>query len=155
MRPFRFRAAVALELRAADEERARQRLAHARMDLQQAEQRVQGAAEAARAARADLASAHAEGSEAWRLGWHRSWMVRQEQQAAATRSAAAVSAAAVAHATASVHAARQRRRALERLRDRAHKRYQADAARYESKEMNLLANARYLAVQATKEGTEP
>ena len=79
-------------------------------------------------------------------------MVRQQQQAAATRTAAAVSAAAVAHATASANAARQRRRALERLRDRAHKRYQADTARHESKEMNLLANARYLADQAAKEG---
>lgn len=151
-RPFRFRAAAALDLRLSEEERALQHLARTRLDLDQAERRAAHAVEAAAEAAADLARDQADGSERWRLDWHQSWIARQRREAAAAEQAAAVSAASVAHATDSANAARQRRRALERLRDRALRRHRVDAARHDSREMNLLANLRFLAGGAANEG---
>lgn len=153
MRPFRFRPAAALELRAAEEDRASRQLAHTRADLQAADQRATDAVDAALAASEELQRHHAEGSEAWRLAWHRSWIARQRHEVTMTRDAAVRSAAAVTHATAAVHAARQRRRALERLRDRAWQRHKTEVTRHEDKDMNLLANLRFLADAAAKEGT--
>lgn len=154
MPPFRFRAAAALDLRLSEEERARTHLARVRLDLHAAETRAVAARDAAAAAATELACARAEGTEAWRLGWHQSWIVRQRREADALQRAAAVSATAVAHATASVHAAQQRRRALERLRDRALDHYRQDVARHEIREMNALANARFLRNEDARKGQD-
>jgi flagellar export protein FliJ len=142
-----------LQLRTAEEDRAQQQLARTRLDLEQANQRATDAVSAAVAAATDLQRSHAEGSEAWRLAWHRSWIARQRHDVTATQQAAVLSAASVSRATAAVHAARQKRRALERLRDRALQRHQTDVTRHESKEMNLLANLRFLAGEAANAGT--
>jgi len=153
MRPFRFRPAAALELRAAEEDRANQQLARSRGELEAADRRAADAVDAALSASAELQRHHEAGSEAWRLAWHRSWISRQRHEVTLTRDAAVRSAAAVAHATAAMHAARQRRRALERLRDRAWQRHKTEMTRNENKDMNLLANLRYLADAAANEGT--
>ncbi|MEZ5284218.1 MAG: hypothetical protein R2712_05285 [Vicinamibacterales bacterium] len=55
-----------------------------------------------------------------------------------------MSAEAARLATAEVQLAYQRRRALERLRDRAWRRYQLEAGRQELREMNELATLRFL-----------
>lgn len=145
MRPFRFRAAAALDLRRKEEDAARLQLARAQSDLQRAAERALVADGAVAEATARLAAAHAGGTEAWRLGWHESWLRRQRLDAVACRRTVAVSATIADHAAASVSLAHQKRRVLERLRERAWHRHQQAAERQATNEMNLLANLRYLA----------
>jgi len=154
MRAFRFRAAAALDLRRKEEESARLRLAQAQTDLQHAHQRVVDADHAARQAAAHLTTAQSGGTEAWRISWHQSWIRRQRLDADACRRTVAVSATIVERAAASVSIAHQRRRVLERLRERAWERHRQAADRHATNEMNQLANLRYLAQAADGGGTD-
>ena len=154
MRPFRFRAAAALDLRRKEEESARLRLAQAQKAFEQTQLRLNHAMAAANAASDQFMSDQHAGIEAWRLSWHQSWIRKQRQDADTSRKTAAVSASVVERAAASVTAAHQQRRALERLRERALKRHQLEASRQEGRDMNLLANLRYLAKPAGSGGSE-
>jgi flagellar biosynthesis chaperone FliJ len=154
MRPFRFRAAAALDLRRKEEEAARLRLARAQSDLQNAVARAAAAVGTATDALAGLAAAHASGTEAWRLVWHECWLRRQRLEADACRRTVAVSATIADHAAASVSIAHQKRRVLERLRERAWHRHQQAADRQATNEMNLLANLRYLAQAGSSGGSD-
>lgn len=154
MRAFRFRAAAALDLRRSEEESARLRLAKAQTDLHHAQQRVADADRAAVDAADHLAATHATGTEAWRIGWHQSWIRKQRLEADACRRTVAVSVTVADRAAASVSLAHQKRRALERLRERAWQRHRQTADRHASNEMNALANLRYLAQAAGGGGTD-
>jgi flagellar biosynthesis chaperone FliJ len=143
MRPFRFRAAAALVMRRKLEDAARLQLAAADNARRSAEERAREAAGAVAEARAAAADASTAGAESWRLGWHQSWIARTRIEAEARRRAAAVSAEAATRATAAVQVAHQRRRALERLRDRAWHRYRLEAGRHELQAMNELATLRH------------
>jgi flagellar export protein FliJ len=154
MRPFRFRAAAALDLRRKEEESARLRLARAQSDLHHAQQRVVAADHAASQAAAHLSSAQSAGTEAWRISWHQSWIRRQRLEADACRRTVAVSATLADRAAASVSIAHQKRRVLERLRERAMERHRQTADRHATNEMNQLANLRYLAQAADGGGTD-
>ncbi|MFA5907811.1 MAG: hypothetical protein WC815_03440 [Vicinamibacterales bacterium] len=153
MRPFRFRASVVLDLRRKEEDAARQRLVQAQNALDQAEARARTARQAAADAAGASAAAQNAGAEGWRLGWHQSWIRRQRLEVDACRTVTAASAATVDRATASVGVAHQRRRVLERLRDRAWHRHQLETVRHESREMNTAANLRYLTHAAGGEAT--
>jgi len=154
MRPFRFRAAVALDLRRKEEESARVRLAKAHTDLHHAQQRVADADQAAFRATEDLTTAQSGGTEVWRIGWHQSWIRRQRLAAEACRRTVAVSATIAERAAASVSIAHQKRRVLERLRERALERHRQTADRHATNEMNQLANLRFLAQAAGGGGTD-
>ncbi|MCC7124561.1 MAG: hypothetical protein IT178_06920, partial [Acidobacteria bacterium] len=79
----------------------------------------------------------------WRLEWHRNWIVRQRRDADACARATAISAVSVAHATTTLNMARQQRRAIERLKERAKRRYDLAARRHENTEMDALAGIRF------------
>lgn len=143
MRPFRFRASVVLDLRRKEEDAAQQHLVQAQNMRDLAEARVREAQQAAAIAAGTCEALQTTGTEGWRLGWHQSWIRKQRLEVDACRQATVVSAAAVERATISVGAARQRRRALERLRDRAWQRHQVETIRQESREMNMAATLRY------------
>lgn len=151
MRPFRFRAAAALDLRRQEEESARLQLAQAHTLLQQANQRVVDADHGTAEAVAELSTTQAGGTEAWRISWHQSWIRRRRLEAEACRRAVTVSAALAGRAAASVSIAHQNRRVLERLRERALARHRHTADRHAADEMNQLANLRYVA-QASGSG---
>jgi flagellar export protein FliJ len=154
MRAFRFRAAAALDLRRKEEESARLRLAKAQNDLHSAQQRVADADRAAFEASAQLTTAQSGGTEAWRISWHQSWIRRQRLEADACRRTVAVSATIAERAAASVSIAHQKRRVLERLRERALERHRQTADRHATNEMNELANLRFLAQAAGAGGTD-
>jgi flagellar export protein FliJ len=154
MRPFRFRAAAALDLRRKEEESVRLRLAKAQTDHQHAQQRVIDADSAAVQAANHLSEAQSAGTEAWRISWHQSWIRRQRLEADACRRTVAVSATIVERVAASVSIAHQKRRVLERLRERALERHRQTADRHATNEMNQLANLRYLARAADGGGTD-
>lgn len=148
MKAFRFRAASALDLRKKQEDDARLRERHA----QNAASVAASAAETARvrlaAAQAALAAVQAQGTPAWLIGWHRSWIVRQSNAAETTRREADKAAAAAAHAAEVTRDAYKKRRVLERLRDRLAARHARDVERVELNEMNERAGVRYLAALA-------
>lgn len=143
MRPFRFRAAAALLMRRTQEDAARQRLAAAETARRRAELQARAAAETADRAAAASVDACRDGADGGHLRWHQSWIARKRLEADAGRQAAAASAEAAGRATAEVQIAYQRRRALERLRDRAWHRHQREAGRLELREMNELATLRH------------
>lgn len=154
MRPFRFRAAAALDLRRKEEDSARLQLAQAQMLLQQANQRVVDADHEMAEAVAQLITTQSGGTEAWRISWHQSWIRRRRLEAEACRRAVTVSATLADRAAAAVSIAHQKRRVLERLRERALERHRQTADRHATNEMNLLANLRYLAQASSSGGTD-
>jgi flagellar export protein FliJ len=152
MRPFQFRAQAALDLRRKQEDEARRALADAQTAHEAAQARAVAADLGARNAADEFVSAQRKGTEAWRLGWHQSWITKLRLEADACQRATAISAATVERATASVVSAYQRRRTLERLRERARRRYETEAARQHSREMNDLASLRFAARLAERGG---
>lgn len=145
MQPFRFRAAAALVMRRQQEDTARQQLSAAEIARNRAEDHARTTAEAAGCAREAAADACRTGTESGPLAWHQSWIVRKQLEAEAGRRAAAVSTEAAGRAAAAVRLAYQRRRALERLRDRMWQRHRLEAGRRELRDMNDLATLRYRA----------
>lgn len=153
MLPFTFRAEAALDLRRKQEDEARRALAAAQTAHEAAQARAVAAdLNARRAADECLTSQHA-GTAAWRLGWHQSWITKLRLEADACQRATAISAGHVERATASVIVAHQKRRTLERLRERARKRYDLEATREHSRAMDALAGMRFVARAAERGGT--
>ncbi len=153
MRPFRFRAHVALDFRLKQEDEARRALASAQTAHEAAQARAVAADLSARSAAEEFVTAQRRGTEAWRLTWHQSWIGKLRLEADACQRATAISAASVERAAASVIAAYQRRRTLERLRDRARRRYDTEAGRQHNREMNALASLRFAARAVERGGS--
>ncbi|MCC7123582.1 MAG: hypothetical protein IT178_01950, partial [Acidobacteria bacterium] len=95
-----------LDLRHRQEEKATRLLAQAQASLSAAQAREQQAREQTARAVADIEAAQTIGVEAWRLEWHRNWIVRQRRDADACARATAISAVSVAHATTTLNMAR-------------------------------------------------
>jgi flagellar export protein FliJ len=155
MRKFRFRAAAALELRRKAEDRARELLAAATAASDAAQARATAATSAAAAAGDAFVDRQRGGVDRTQMDWHRTWIARLQIEADVSRRRAAVSAATAERAAASVATAYLRRRALERLRDRAWNRHQREVLQDEMREMNELAAVRFAVQAADTGGSEP
>ena len=151
MKPFRFRAAAALDLRRRQEDDARLAHVRAEQEARDAAARVANAGAAVDRAVEERTSTEREGMDAWLMTWHRSWITRLRLDVTVQQQHAVASNATASRAAASVQKAHQRRRTLERLRERGLRRYDTDVQRSELKEMNLLAGLRYVA-RAADEG---
>lgn len=143
MRPFRFRAESALDLRRQREDQARQLLTRA----QNAAAVADAARDAARArvaeASATLVAVQTQGAPIWLIDWHRSWILKQSREAAACHAQATSAHDAAATAADVLREAHKKRRVLERLRDRLRARHAREADRQELAHMNELATMRY------------
>jgi flagellar export protein FliJ len=150
MRPFRFRASSALDLRKKQEDEARLALGRAQNAAAVADARLQAARDHAAGAGARLVALQEEGAPAWLIGWHRSWIVQQARVVEIRRLDMAMAAAAVTTAEAIVRDAFRQRRVLERLRDRLAARHARALERHELNQMNELAGLRYIAAAAER-----
>ena len=154
MRPFRFRPQAVLELRRREEETLQNALARQRAETARAYALVDAAAQTARAAAATLAATTAAGAAQAVLEWHRSWIGKLKRDLASCAIAATEAEQATARAAALLGKAVQRRRVLERLRERAWRRYRVESDREQLRDMDRLAGLRHFA-QATDLGGEP
>ena len=145
MKPFRFRAQAALDLRQRAEDNARRALAAAEEQARLANARANDAVRAAGVAHDTRADAERDGVTGGELVWHQTWIARQRLEVDARRREAAISAGNVDRAVTSVRAAHQQRRTLERLRDRLLMRHRIEARRHEQRNLDELAGLRFTA----------
>ncbi len=143
MRPFRFRAESALELRRKHEDEARRQATHAQNAAAMADERLAAAQAQADQAGAHLIDVQSHGAPIWLIDWHRSWILKQSREVADCRLQAATAHATAARASAALHEAHRKRRVLERLRERLQARHAREADRQELAQMNELATMRY------------
>ena len=144
-RPFKFRGQAALDLRRRQDDEAQRVLADAVRARQQAETNVDTASsavdESMQAARKALESP----ASVTLHQWHRNWIVSKRQELAASRTALAKSRAAERLAQQQAYAARRALRVIERWRDRARRRYEAEQRRVERIELDAIGGLQYAA----------
>lgn len=144
MATFRFRAAVALDLRLAQETAALQERARVHTRFLEAK-RAADAEQARRdGAQADLVTLERGGAELDTILWHRNWIVRLAANVDGLQRELYERAKDVRAADEAWHEARRRRLALERMKDRAWQRFQKAELREEMKQMDELARIRYV-----------
>lgn len=152
MLPFRFRAAGALDLWRKQEDEARSVLARAEAVERAAAERVEGAVGALQVEAARLDALQREGATAWLMGWHRSWIAKQQLDVQTCRRDREAAVQVVTHAALALRAAYRRRRTLERLKDRTLRKYDLEVKRKDTIAMNELAGLRHVARASEFEG---
>lgn len=143
MKPFRFRAAALLDLRREQCDAARTELARLTDGTRAAAARVDEAEHARTSAERDYRAVLVGGADADALARHRNWIARQHTIVEERHRALEDCRLAVARQAAIVHDHLRRVRVLERLRDRAWRRYVTEEQRHETKEMDLIAVLQY------------
>lgn len=151
MTEFRFRAAAALDLRRKQENTAATALAAAEAAFRAAEAHAAQADAHRRAAQAQEIAVQRAGAGAAELAWHRNWIVRLENDLVERRRQVDTLSQAVREAEAQWRKARQRRLTLDRMRDRAWRRFQQDQHRRELKVIDELARLRYVMPDAWRD----
>lgn len=152
MANFRFRAAAALDLRRKQEDAARIEVAKAEMAVMAATERSREARERVDDEGDKLVHLQQDGAEAWRVQWHRAWIETQRKEAEARAADVKVRTNQAALAAQVAREAMKKRRVLERLRDRAWRRFERAQHDQHVKEMNELATLRFVA-QIAEGGT--
>ena len=143
MRPFRFRAEAALQMRRREHDRALVMLARAQAAFVAAQQGVEAAQKAIEHADRELHQAMQTPDPQLPLGWYRSWRlkVREDHRAAEARRDARDKD--VREATGEVSRSRQRVRSLERLRELAVAAWERESRRSDQRTMDALASMRF------------
>lgn len=144
MRPFRFRAEGALDLRRRHEDAARLVVSRAQNAAALADAKLREAQSCLDDASASLVRVQSQGTSIWMIDWHRSWILRQAREVNVCRTQVEAASQELARATVALHEAHRKRRVLERLRDRLQARHARAAERQELAQMNELATMRYL-----------
>ena len=139
MRPFRFRAQVALDLRQRRDEAAQRDYAAANAAASAAAADLDASLEAKAQAHARAAADHAKATGVESLVWHRNWITAQQRDVLRRR-------ATLERRRSDADAARERAtrthidvRVLEKVKDRAWRTYNAEVGRAEQKDMDWLA----------------
>lgn len=143
MQPFRFRAAAALALRRAQEDRAATALARVEADFRAAQDAC-AAMEASRTrAEHERLAQTGRGIDIAALHWHRNWIIRVQVSIEHLRKDVRTRAEVVNHAEQAWRLAKRRRLALDRMRERSLARYRSDERRQEGKAIDELARLRF------------
>ncbi|HVB38502.1 MAG TPA: flagellar FliJ family protein [Vicinamibacterales bacterium] len=145
MRPFRFRAAIVLELRQKQDEEAQRALGRAKAEVLTAQTALDGAAAALGAAMRRAAEAEASAEEVTLLQWYRNWMAGRQADVTHCREQLEARRAVMRTAAQAALKARRELRVIERYRERVWQAWQRDALREEQKELDLLGTMQYAA----------
>ena len=148
MRPFRFRAGAALDLRRREEDAAAAALARAESHFSEANRACVEMEQSRDQAVRDQAAQATRGIDVATLMWHRNWIVRLDAMVADLRASRRTAEDAVTAARQAWHFARRRRLALERMRDRALTRHREAERLQEAKELDELARIRFTGERA-------
>ena len=151
MRPFKFRAAAALDIRRKAEDAAALELARKDASFRQIEAALESAQRARETALADQHAQSQQGIDIATLFWHRNWIVRLQATVVDLRADTNTAQQAVLVARQAWQLAKRRRLSLERLRDRAQARHRADEQREELKVIDELARVRFTTPDAGME----
>jgi flagellar biosynthesis chaperone FliJ len=143
MTPFRFRAAAVLDVRRGQHELAQTQLAHAQQERDAAARVVCEAEEAGHRAEREYRASLDAGAAADALERHRTWIARRQAETDDRRRQLEERHLAVHHSAANVRRTYTQVRVLERLRDRAWRKYQDDVRHREAVEMDYLAVIQY------------
>ena len=152
MRPFRFRAAIVLDLRQKQDEAAQRDLGRARADLAAAQAAADAAQAALAAAMARAAEAEAAAEGVTVLQWYRNWMAGRQHDVAQARQRVAGCREALERATAAAVKARRDLRVIERYRDRVWRAWQREAEREEQKALDWMGTLQHAARRAAPGG---
>jgi len=153
MKPFRFRAAAALDVRSREERAAEAALARAEAEFTGADRAWAASRERIGTAVGDLERVARDGANVDTLIWHRNWIQRLTAIADARLVQRSRLETAARTARSAWQVAKRRRRVLERLRDRAFRRHQAAEHRHELKVIDELARVRFTTAAAESEGS--
>jgi len=145
VRPFRFRAQAAVDLRQREYDGARRVMARASLDLRAAREVFDEAHARLTCAHERCAHEMAQAFDAARSQWYRFWIVRLEHERAVCAQAVTAREREVALASAACLRTRQRLEALERFRDKATRAWEHAAAAEEQKQIDALATLRHVA----------
>lgn len=140
---FRFRAAAVLNLRRRQHELAQTQLARTQQERDAAARVVREAEEARHSAEREYRALLDAGGAAGALERHRNWIARRQAETDGRRRQLEEQHLAVHHSAANVQHAYTQVRMLERLRDRAWRKYQDEVRRREAIEMDCLAVIQY------------
>jgi flagellar export protein FliJ len=149
VRAFRFRAQAALDLRRREDEQAQRALAHAEARVQAAILELREAQRRVEQARRECADAIGQADAFAQLIWHRSWIVRLEQQRNTAAGALAARQQEQARAAAARQQTRVRVESLERFKDKAQRAWADHAAAAERKHLDALATIRFVTAART------
>jgi len=145
VKPFRFRAQAAIDLRQREYDETRRVLARATLDLRAAEE-VRTEADVRIIAAREQGAREMKGSiDTARWQWHQSWILRLEHERAVCAADVAARERDVVRASAAALKARQRVEALERFRDKARRVWEHAIAADEQKQIDVLATLRHVA----------
>jgi flagellar export protein FliJ len=147
MRPFRFRAQPALDLRQRHDDEAERALAIASAATRQAEERVAAARTALLDAQLGGSQAFGQVTAAQELIWQGNWIVGLERDVARARQTLEERRIEERSAAEIAQHARMQVRVLERLKDRAFQAWQLESRRAEQKSLDELASLRFAARQ--------
>jgi flagellar FliJ protein len=143
MAAFRFRPQVALDLRRREEEAAQRVVSEARADSERAAQAYDGALAAFEAGVARAAAADGAGGSVTDAIWHRNWIRALRRELVRTEAHAEDRRVQLEAAEQALVVARERVKALERLRERAHAAHLERERREEQRAMDDLATLRF------------
>ncbi len=145
MKPFRFRAQAAIDLRQREYDETRRVLARAMLDLRAAEE-VRTEADARIIAAREQGAREMRGTiDTARWQWHQSWILRLEHERAVCAADVAAREGDVTRASLAAQKARQRVEALERFRDKARRAWDHAVTAEEQKQIDVLATLRHVA----------
>ena len=140
---FVFRAEAALELRRREEETAQRELAAASERERQARETRDAAVERVEAAKRAAAEAEARAGEVTERLWHRNWISAQHQHAGRAQQALDQRQHEAREAAARALEAHRKRKALDRLKQRALQQWIRAAEREEQKSIDELATSKH------------
>jgi flagellar export protein FliJ len=143
MRPFKFRAAIVLDLRRKQDDEAQRVLARAKSAFLAAQTAVDDAQAALEQAMRRATEAESAAEDVTLLQWYRNWMVGRQEDVKRCRRVLDEHRTVMQSAAQAALKARRELRVIERYKARVWQAWQRDALREEQKDLDLLGTLQH------------